>query len=126
MDAGREMDALVAEHLMGWRLVKRGRRVATGPDYEGPGEILGFSGNADARRWIAQVCPAYSTEIAAAWSVVELFPETGRGLHLMQSMARGGRWRCTFDMEDGVWGDTAPHAICLAALKSVGYTPEAP
>ena len=69
----------------------------------------------------------YSTDIAAAWEVVEKLKADGFSL-----MAE-------WDDHDGMWyfgfsnassykageADTAPHAICLAALKAVGALPPA-
>ena len=66
MEAGRELDALVAEHVMGWTKVRRVYNGALGfhqwrgrypgqPEYEAHERIIGL----------------YSTYIAAAWIVLE-------------------------------------------------------
>jgi hypothetical protein len=97
-------------------------------------EMSGFTGKADAERWIASVCPAYSTDIAAAWEVVEkvwaTLPKTGYGTFraLLHRRDPDGRWICEFAPNaHGDWrthataeADTAPLAICLAALRAVG------
>lgn len=106
---GRELDALVAEKVMGWK------RSLTGfwfpPDLHPNANIIGHE------------IPHYSTDTGAAWEVVEKFPH----FYLFRWIAGGpmpGQWECRFsDTDDGtkiVWADTAPHAICLAALKAVG------
>jgi len=67
----------------------------------------------------------YSTDIKAAWEVVEKLADgkkDGRmmDIHLIKQMS--GKW-CFFFYDEGreysFFGDTAPHAICLAALKAV-------
>ena len=136
LKAGRELDVMVAEKVMGWNW------------YPVTEDQVYYSEEARKRGgfWrdgIVSVgcttpdgspnCPAYSTDIAAAWEVVE---------HMQRT-----HWRCAFSLfgpdEEGPWTkcwracfskkwavspdsddiivcDTAPHAICLAALKAVG------
>lgn len=125
MKPGRELDALVAEKVMGWA-----------PNYPG-GWPHPPKDEPNRKRHMAAdgttVIPAYSTDIAAAWEVVEkvgpLFGQ--RSFHL--------RWAPVMKDDDTPWlaswfdinvdhdtgaahgrGGTAPHAICLAALKAVG------
>jgi len=66
----------------------------------------------------------YSTDIAAVWQVLEKL-----GLVCIIGFNpedRGGTWDCSFGLkltEDNptlVYADTAPEAICLAALKVKG------
>lgn len=111
MEPGDELDALVAVKVMGWR-IKEGLY---------PVDATGQS---------QFVVPSYSTDIAAAWLVVEHF--TNQGKHFdISSTIRGS----IADIKSGVrhlqWvalvrnfpfarADTAPHAICIAALKAVG------
>jgi hypothetical protein len=102
--AGRELDALVAEKVMGLQPLRR----EVPPD---PGAFLDL--------------PHYSTDIAAAWEVVEKL--TGRrdkdiGFALTVNPGTIGT---SFSALDGTehWhvnASTAPLAICLAALKVVG------
>ena len=70
-----------------------------------------------------EACPAYSTDIGAAWSVVEKMEENGFFFHLDTGCHAGNV--CTFfiapnmdDICEGV-ADTAPMAICLAALEAL-------
>jgi hypothetical protein len=71
-------------------------------------------------RWQA---PNYSTDIAAAWLVVEKL----RGAWDISSGATS--WVAHLSVSEGPWSDrhaaaeaeAAPHAICLAALKAIGY-----
>lgn len=61
--------------------------------------------------------PHYSTDIAAAWLVIEKFPD-------YQLDRFGGKHRATFESETHSLYEgeshTAPHAICIAALRALG------
>lgn len=102
----RERDALVAEKVMGWTL-------GTG-DGNGYGYNFEFGVFRDSKPW------SPSTDIAAAWEVVEkLFPaEDEFNLRCF----RRQNWKCTFRYFEGYssYATTAPEAICLAALTGLG------
>jgi hypothetical protein len=123
MVAGRELDALVAERVMGWCLHK-----AFGPrgwrQWEDTERNVMAAGVKEAG---AGFCP--STDIAAAWQV------------LVEALSQVGTANIRLDMEDygrgffndsgpekAVWvtvGDVtifgpAPLAICRAALQAIG------
>lgn len=97
----RTIDALVAEKVIGWT-VKPGQ-IGTSHSVKG--------------HFISPVdVPRYSTEIAAAWEVVERFLP-------MQLEFTIGKWECWSYAGEKLCSaeaGTAPLAICLAALKSVG------
>lgn len=64
----------------------------------------------------------YSTDIQYAWRVVDAIRYNhGGGLLKLFRNGDDTYW-ASFDDEEkpGVTGETAPHAICLAALKAVG------
>jgi hypothetical protein len=119
---GREMDALVAERVMGWKLwsYDEDRYASTTDDYMDASVNDGWiwkdeTGDSDGEAWEWQP----SIDIRAAWEVVEKLDapdfqvkrvDYGPGQTWMAGV--DGRW---FD-----YGDSAPHAICLAALKAVG------
>lgn len=126
MEAGRELDALIAEKVMGFiaykvQLVAPPPRVRTMDELQHIGEPL----------------PHYSTNIADAWEVVEklgrwhgfdfmiVMPDPEQTFHLRTYEA--GWYEATNDgperrvVSDA---DTAPLAICLAALKAKGVTGE--
>ena len=124
MEAGRELDALVAERVMGLDVVMNpesamcvGCRVSGG----GAWVVIEY----DYHEWghkVVRPLP-YSTDIAAAWEVVEKLEADGIGrLELVRLGWDWNRvWRATFfstALTEGVTGkaDTAPLAICLAAL----------
>lgn len=91
MKAGRELDALVAEKIFGW----------SKSDLEINEDISHFS-----------------TDIAAAWEVVERL--RSRGYRFEVRSQPQGFW-VYFGEEMSAEAPTAPHAICLAALKAVGH-----
>ena len=93
LQAGHELDALVAEKVMGWAPGERGT-------------------------------PAFSTSIAAAWEVVEKMRADKLSVTLTGYWegSTGKWWVNVLDNVETVATvrtDTAPHAICLAALKAV-------
>ena len=99
MNPGRELDALVAEKVFGETIFKHKA------DWEPP---------------------EYSTDISAAWEVVN---KLSGGFYFSidgqwRSQLTGKiSWRSRFKPSldaPYISGDTAPHAICLAALKAVG------
>lgn len=101
MEAGRELDRLVAEEVMGYAMTA----VASSD-----GESLGL--DFDTEDW--QVLPCYSTSIEAAWLVVERNPECfslEKGLYGWEAYFLGGSTAYAY---------TAPLAICMAALAAVG------
>lgn len=108
MLAGRELDALVAEKVMGLRV-----------KYRTPGFPY-FEDYIDT----AHDVPRYSTDIAAAWAVVEKI-HLLNGLDLTYGQPREGgvpAWRikrdhCGDEEEDIAIADTVPLVICRAALK---------
>lgn len=64
----------------------------------------------------------YSTDMGAAWEVAEKFDRV-----CVEKDTASGKWKAggwIFDkFVSSHLVDTAPHAICLAALKAVGYQP---
>lgn len=124
MKPGRELDALVAEHVMGWKR-------AVQPHPELPEITLYDLYNSHVPM------PHYSTDIAAAWLVVEKLTSDGIPLVLGNTTNREKDSQAKFAVtifenwighvipEDirhvSAQAETAPHAICLAALKAIGF-----
>lgn len=132
MDAGRELDALVATHIFGYRVAtKASLGYVRTDDYLCQTDHDGKWGHLD----------EYSTDIAAAWLVVERF-----GLSVLSIREEGhvvgwfaglygdrtdsdyldtemgvidGRFGGTFGGDLYASAPTAPLAICLAALRVV-------
>lgn len=110
MKAGRELDALIAEKVIG----------TPSKDIQEWTECYNHNS------WYIQrfdLLPRYSTDMTAAWEVVDTLFKDGWRLELLGSEVLGddmGGYDVYFSCKAGVRGDTAPHAICLAALKAVG------
>jgi hypothetical protein len=109
MEAGRELDALIAERVMGWRQTL----FSNFPDQLEPPDEPGK----------ARSVPHYSTDIAAAWLVVEKMRLT----HWVEVLVypelvfvRAGRLGDTHKVKViRNEAATSPLAICLAALKAL-------
>lgn len=115
MKPGRELDALVAEKVMGWvKISFVGEETAGGRK--------GFGLNPKHHRGPRTCIPAYSTDIAEAWAVLEKFPDVQR-LEKRWPGEEPPGWWCEVGVDNGsssAIADTAPLAICLAALEAVG------
>ena len=118
MMAGRELDALVAERVMGW---KRPTREFQPWDKTGEGMVL----------CTPHELPRFSEDIAAAWQVVERLHSEGWMLRLwltdygwhasfLHSSIREDDDSRLVEVSAGAQNDTAPLAICLVALMAVG------
>lgn len=160
MEAGSELDALVAEKVMEYVVGNdplfggRGPKIVSGPHW--------ITCDGKEPTWQREnewpiTCPKYSTDISAAWAVVEKLQKDDFMVKLWspnQDVDKGtyagmkkGDWECTvwkwFDRVTGrivppfadaidPYGEiismkraeTAPAAICLAALKAVGVNLE--
>jgi hypothetical protein len=118
LEAGRELDTLVAEKVMGWT------------KWRSP---VVPRGSAEPDCWLTndRTSPTFkiahwspSTDIACAWQVVERMRDRGFALELHYEFGCSIQWVADFS-NDG-WsstgeqlGDTAPLAICRAALAAV-------
>lgn len=146
MEAGRELDALVAERVFGWvwKLDEdrygNGRtsglyRIICDPALWGDEyPLLGLAkGDEPAhidRPYNGQNPPRYSTDITAAWLVVEKLLADAHDIVIRPNgvasdrLARVEIGVCvdgSFGSDDEYCADalTTPHAICLAALAAV-------
>ncbi len=98
----RELDALVAEKVMGWAKSK-------------------------VDNTLTYAVPRYSTFISCAWLVVEeIGKRTGYGVEIEYPCGEMGTWQVRFEASvAGKWvggageADTAPLAICEAALEAL-------
>ena len=150
MVAGRELDLLVAEKVMGYCVC-----VLTSDDYLNAGWSVpvppSWVGHAEGRRTSSSIyvvdsakgrwhCTEhdlpippgktdYSTDIAAAWEVVEKLSANEDWdeypFEIHKNYDFKPTWTATFnDYEHEGWSEvSAPHAICLAALAAVGALP---
>ena len=130
MKPGRELDALVAEKVMGWRRVSEGEPYFW-PTPEMMNRIKEQYPDVLAVDYFP--APLFSTDIAASWEVVEKLQGDGfwwSGAYKTYELSDGtesdplyySRFRC---VRGGVRGDhyayarSMPYARCLAALKTV-------
>jgi hypothetical protein len=129
MPAGREMDALIAEKIMGYTLSELS--LPAYPKYKlfdiESGEFSGY----------VKEVPHYSTDIADAWEVVKRMPIPFKLEKCWEKAYQIGPegwsacWCTDADCEgcnensrctngDDAWAETAPLAICRYALKVAG------
>ena len=136
MDAGRELDAAVAEKVFGWKRFC----IIQGADYcflvppqvlDQVSSVVWHLGRPEQEvrdhcqyfgkypsGWPAHDVPHYSTDWRAAGEVIEKFGPPG-WVNLTYSKA-DRTWMCALGYcADLVHGQTGPHAICLAALAAV-------
>jgi len=129
MPAGRELDALVAEKVMGWCITAWNDGEPWGnrevfPPFE---PINGIPADCDCiSHSEAGEPPHYSTDIAAAWEVIEKAFRSGFGLTYLEYL-EPPQWHCNSGLPCDEFGcdelcataNTAPLAICRATLKTV-------
>lgn len=129
--AGPELDALVAEHVMG--LEYRKEKAFARPDGWFPKEHPEACPRLDDPDFHEHfgkhpaTCPPYSTDIAAAWTVVEKLKNFQLDEHgdetlrlIYQPDFKDHPWNfCFGDSDNAAVADTAPLAISRAALKAV-------
>lgn len=113
MQAGRALDALIAEKVMGWIEIEGESGID--PEFD-PDGILKV--------------PRYSTDIAAAFEVLEKLNKLGFGHTIAKQYdITNSRWVHSVSVnkvfERGVQAvtDSVPLAVCLCALKALGTNP---
>ena len=122
MEAGREMDVLIAENVMGYSKMLAPTSFRLNNYLVDAGELVYVAPNGDT--FATFDIPSYSSDISAAWEVVEK-------MRIAIVPLVGGGWAAEpdsdFDLElswferpvcDWATAPTAPLAICRAALLS--------
>lgn len=122
MKPGRELDILIAEKVFGWKRIE-------GPhyDYNGPceyGDVLIPPEMSEDEAFAMMppkgkvplwyfVTEKYSTDISAAWEIIEKFPrfEIEKNSEGIWCVLMDEKWNRFVG-----YGETAPEAICKAAL----------
>lgn len=116
MTPSRALDILIAEKIMGLTTLPYTEGVKQVGDYSGPVVMVD-------NRW--KPLHYYSTNISAAWEVVEKMTTKDSSMSI-ESNPNGTFAAFVHDvLTDKTIGycnvaNTAPHAICLAALKAKG------
>lgn len=125
LEAGRALDAMIAEKVMGWTWVKRLPEFGTGvvrrslvPRHSSRPPATGVEPITDGTITI----PDYSTDLNAAWLVVEKTREREflGGVDALTTACEA--WFSPLDDADcfhHARTGTAPHAICVAALAAL-------
>lgn len=137
----RELDALIAEKVMGWRrfdmleiesdsndplaFSKTNKHVVLMPPSFNIEDAKPPTGASlyEACSWKlpdVPIVPHYSTDIAAAWKVVDKMLNEGHDFTLDSGRNRDSGeifHSCRINDVDLTYSNTAPLAICLAALK---------
>jgi hypothetical protein len=106
---GRELDQFVAEKVMGWKILSHWE-----PNV--PKHLL----DENQCEVIPPLFKFYSTDINAAWQIVDYLKDWHFSLKRM-SFYEKWHWEAYFKARPTVIGETAPHAICLAALMAIGH-----
>jgi hypothetical protein len=112
----RKIDALVAEHVMGWVVY-----FSDGEFVEKDGTPIhdwrGREGESSYRDFV----PPYSTDIAAAWEVVKKLEDYDPMIfqYGVPDTPKGWLWFCDFEGTSATHENVAT-AICLAALQAKG------
>ena len=119
MKAGREMDAAVAEKVMGWTLVEGSYSLCcrTPEDYK---FVIWVDSERHHHRPNNMGNFNPSTDIAAAWEVVEKIGKDGE--MLFDLIQHKDKWEVFIAVPLMIHlseAPTAPEAICLAALEAV-------
>jgi hypothetical protein len=113
LQAGPDLDRLVAERVMNWK------------PPEPSGERIAYDGGPPLDERSPYRIKPYSTDIAAAWEVLERLYHLADFMRLERDKTE---WSCTWWLGGSkIWhrdhratANTAPLAICRAALKVVG------
>lgn len=116
LKAGREIDILVAEQVMGWQVETDAAELKRLNRGVSPNKGKGWWRTPEGGWHCAP--PSYSSEIAAAWHVVEKMKSKGRFLFLIQ---RFNENKAAFDeasasAPDYISDKSLTGAICKAAL----------
>lgn len=141
MKSDRPIDAMIAEHVMQtekyWAIRWGGSGYGDFPTYD-QAVIHAMKLFGDRRAAIIPYWdePHYSTSIAAAWQVVEKLARDGKHLALQapgstdmnECYRTFPKWTADFAYcgSTEAQADTAPLAICLAALAACGVDVESP
>ena len=121
LPAGRALDALVAEKVMGWIGVKN-QPIANAMGQKVMDDFVGLP-TPDAPQ--PMLVPRYSTMIQEAWKVADKLRGETQFVAVISGKGPQGvqPWICKVNREGSFLeerAETAAHAICLAALRGVG------
>lgn len=127
MQAGRELDAMIAEKVMGVTIQEFGSDSFGGYCLKKEnGDLYYFKGDCQIKFSIdeaKEIIPRYSTDILAAWEVVEKMKKNyGINIEIRDyavSCEIQGEFK-TFGASDVREHGSVPLVVCRAALKALG------
>jgi hypothetical protein len=134
LDAGRELDARIAETVLGWRWFMHrpglegssipGQRFLYPPDTAAVREGVFVLAPPDAPL-ADSLTSYYSTDLAAAWEIVEHMRARDYRFACEDRLGTDGPWWVEFATEEYELGGQAhertfPLAVCWAALAAIG------
>lgn len=113
MKAGRELDILVAEKVMGWFWENEILVSPIGDEKRQQGGVY-ING-------IPHSLPNYSTNIADAWQVVKRMKRKKYKVEIIETPVKSfcSISDSNYEIAESE-AETVPHAICLAALDAMG------
>ena len=124
MKPGRELDALVAQKVLGWTNIEW-----VDLKHASEKEVKGSPPDAVASPYTGHKqqfnIPKYSSDIAAAWGVVEkVNKDLSFEVKVLRENVLGVRYDCIvwtgLDRKINITSEiSAPHAICLAAIQAL-------
>lgn len=119
-EAGRPLDALVAQRVMGWTQVQM-QPIANALGQRVMDDFVGLPTPAAPQPVLV---PRYSTMIQEAWKVADRLRGESAFVAVISGKGPQGvqPWICKVNRDGGFIeerADTAPLAICLAALKGL-------
>lgn len=121
MQAGTELNTLIAERVMGWDRDNEANNTDLNPWYFHRG--IWWTGTTDDYDNVFPFSP--SLNIDDAWRVVLRLRNIGKDCFAVEYVAGRGDWRASFGSNysaENEWvadADSAPLAICRAALKAI-------
>jgi len=137
MPSGKELNALTCEKILGYEWMYNTLWPKTAKCILVPRRYVGrFLGGFVIGKSDGEQDVSYCQNVSGSWAgmglVVDAMTERGMALRLDQVIPNSDPcfWMASFGVVPQCGGDTAPHAICIAALVAVGaydeYEPPQP
>ena len=128
MPAGREMDKAIGQYIFKYWVDHYDKDYAENCYYclmDGSGDAVIPGLHEGERRTEEEAwadCPEFSTDIAAAWEVLNKFTHKEPCINYLNDLWNPVGWHCHIDGHHTEGCDTAPLVICRCALKVAGVT----
>lgn len=128
LEAGTDLDMLIAEHVMGWKWYHLRSMGGNWIDSLMSGEVPAdyLPGKTDAEYQAPFGGPRYSTDLLASFLVVDMLLGLGYEIDIYNHDGSGMNWNVLLDREIFQSALSLPFAICKAANLAVGVEGEQP